>query len=163
MTDLLRSLVAQRYAPQAIPGSRDGEIAQLLSAVTSHEDFDGLAQDLDLASGRILNLFAKRAASLAVRTSDASWIRLGLIAALLSSTVEDYREIARTESVLFRAAELAGFDPVVLFETAAAIATSDAAETARLFAHADESSRSISVMGYKEGSDDDGFRFLSLW
>src|SRR5215472_9283543 len=105
MAELLRSLVSERYAPQAIPGSRDDEIASLISAVVSREDFDKLASCLDLAAARVLNLFAKRAASLAVRTGDSSWVRLGLIAALLSSTVEDYREIARTHSILFRAAE----------------------------------------------------------
>jgi hypothetical protein len=79
----------------------------------------------------------------AVRVGDVSWVRLGLIAALLSSTIEDYREIARTNSLLFRAAELLGADPVALFESAAAIASPDAAEAARLFANADESARSI--------------------
>lgn len=163
MTDLLISLAAQRYAPEAVPGPRDGEIAKLISAVASHLDFDNLASGLNLASCRILNLFAKRTASLAVRMDDASWIHLGLIAALLSSTVEDHREIARTHSLLFRAAELVGSDPVELFESAAAIASPDAAEGARLFAHAGESARSISVMGYMEGVDEDGFRFISAW
>jgi hypothetical protein len=60
---------------------------------------------------------------------DASWIRYGLIAAMLSGTVEDYREIARTNSLLFRAAELGGFDPVTLFESAAEVADADSAET----------------------------------
>lgn len=163
MSDLLRMLTTEKYSPQTIPGPRDTEIAELISTVVSREDFDNLASGLDLDSGRILNLFAKRAASLAVRRDDAEWIRLGLIAALLSGTVEDYREIARTNSLLFRAAELLGSDPVALFESAAGLADSDGAETARLFAHADESARSISVMGYREGTDEDGFRFLSLW
>jgi hypothetical protein len=163
VSELLASLAAERYAPQAIPGAHDGEIAKLISAVASREDFDSLASGLDLRSGRILNLFAKRAASLAVRAGDGTWIRLGLIAALLSSTVEDYREIARTHSLLFRAAEIVGSDPVELFDSTAAIASSDAAEGARLFAHADESARSIAVMGYTEGSDGDGFRFISSW
>lgn len=163
MTKLLRSLVKERYAPQAIPGARDDEIASLISSVASRQDFDKFASCLDLASGRVLNLFAKRAASLAVRIGDVSWVRLGLIAALLSSTVEDYREIARTNSILFRAAELVGSDPVELFESASEVASSEAAEAARLFARADESARSISVMGYTEGADDNGFRFLSSW
>lgn len=163
MAGLLRSLVAERYAPEAIPGPRDAEIASMLSSVATRQDFDSLASSLDLRSGRIMNLFAKRMASLAVRTGDAAWIRRGLVAALLSSTVEDYREIARTHSLLFRAAELVGVDPVALFDSAAAIASSDAAEAARLFAHADESARSIAVMGYTEGTDDDGFRFISSW
>lgn len=163
MSTLLQSLVKERYTPHAIPGSRDTEIANLISAVASRKDFDKLASCLDIARGRLLNLFAKRAASLAVRIGDVSWVRLGLIAALLSSTVEDYREIARTNSILFRAAELVGSDPVALFESASEIASSEPAEAARLFAHADESARSISVMGYTEGADDDGFRFLSSW
>lgn len=163
MSDLLRTLAAEEYSPQAVSGPRDGEIARLISAVVSRKDFDNLASGLDLDSSRILNLFAKRAASLAVRRGDVEWVRLGLIAVLLSGTVEDYREIARTNSLLFRAAELVGSDPATLFESAAELADSDGAETARLFAHADESARSISVMGYREGTDEDGFRFMSLW
>ncbi len=163
MNELLRSLAAQRYAPQGIPGPRDDEISNLISTLVSRSDFDNLASGIDLTIGRILNMYAKRSASLAVRTGDASWIRLGLIAALLSSTVEDFREIARTNSLLFRAAELVDADPVQLFESAAAVASSAEAETARLFAHADQSARSISVMGYTEGSDSDGFRFISMW
>lgn len=163
MNKLLRSLAEQRYAPRAIPGPRDAEIADLISAVATRDDFDSLASGLDLRSSRILNLFAKRAASLAVRTGDVAWIQLGLRGALLSSTAEDYREIARTNSLLYRASEIVGSDPVELFESAAAIASSDAAEAARLFAHADESARSITVMGYTEGSDGDGFRFISSW
>jgi hypothetical protein len=160
---LLQALVEERYAPQAIPGPRDGDIASLVSAARSPEGFDALASSLDLAAARILNLFAKRAASQAVRTGDVSWVRFGLAAVLLSSTAEDYREIARTNSILYRAAELVGADPVDLFDSAAEIASSEAAETARLFARADESARSIGVMGYAEGTDDDGFRFMSTW
>ena len=163
MPELLRSLAAQRYASGRVPGPRDDEISDLISTVASRSDFDNLASGIDLAIARILNMYAKRSASLAVRTGDASWVRLGLVAALLSSTVEDYREIARTNSLLFRAAELVGADPVQLFESAAAVASSEEAEVARLFAHADESARSISVMGYTEGSDSDGFRFISTW
>lgn len=163
MPELLKELAAERYSPEAIPGRRDNEIVELLSTVHSTHDFNSIASGLDLPSGRVLNLFAKRAASLAVRQRDASWIRYGLIAAMLSGTVEDYREIARTNSLLFRAAELAGFDPVAVFESAAELADADSAETARLFAHANESARSISVMGYAEGDDGDGFRFISLW
>lgn len=163
MAKLMQALIEERYAPQAIPGPRDGEIASLMSAVRSREDFDQLASRLDLAAARILNLFAKRAASQAVRVGDVSWVRFGLVAVLLSSTVEDYREIARTNSILYRAAELVGSDPVNLFDSASEIASSEAAETARLFARADESARSISVMGYAEGADDDGFRFMSSW
>jgi|HubBroStandDraft_1064217.scaffolds.fasta_scaffold04900_3 hypothetical protein len=163
MSELLRTLAAQRYAPRAIPGPRDSEIAELISTVVTRKDYDDLASGLDLRGCRILNLFAKRAASLAVRLGDDSWVRRGLIAAMLSSTVEDYREIARTNSLLYRAAELAGSDPVALFESAAQLADSVTAETTRLFSHADESARSISVMGYTEGADEDGFRFISLW
>jgi hypothetical protein len=52
---------------------------------------------------------------------------------------------------------------VDLYDSAAEVASPEAAETARLFAGADESGRSISVMGYTDGSDDDGFRFMSTW
>jgi hypothetical protein len=161
--ELLHSLAAQRYAPQNIPGPLDDEIRESISVVTSRGEFDSVTTGLDLASCRILNLFAKRAASLAVRASDDSWVRVGLIAALLASTVEDYREIARTHSLLFRAAELVGSDPIDLFEGAATIASSEAAEGAQLFVHADESARSISTMGYREGADATGFRFMSNW
>lgn len=163
MPELLRELAADRYAPDAIPGPRDNEIVELLSTIRSSHDFNSIASELELPSGRVLNLFAKRAASLAVRLHDAMWIRYGLIAAMLSGTVEDYREIARTHSLLFRAAELVGFDPVGAFESVAELADADSAETTRLFAHANESARSIAVMGYVEGNDGDGFRFISLW
>jgi hypothetical protein len=161
--ELLRSLAADRYVARSVPGPRDDEIAELVGNVTSVEDFASLASGLDLASGRVLNNFAKRAASQAVRLANESWVRHGLIAALLSATVEDYREIARTNSLLFRAAELIDSEPVELFEEAAELATPDVANAFRIFAHADESARSISVMGYVEGADDDGFRFISEW
>jgi hypothetical protein len=162
-SELISSLAAERYVARRVPGPRDDEIAELVSRVTSVEEFSSHAAGLDLASGRVLNNFAKRAASLAVRLASESWVRHGLIAALLSGTVEDYREIARTNSLLFRAAELVGSDPVELFEEAAALATPDVAGAFRAFAHAAESARSISVMGYVEGSDDGEFRFISEW
>ncbi len=162
-SDLLRSLAAEKYVARTVPGAHDGEIAELVATVTSVQAFADVAAGLDLRSGRILNNFAKRAASLAVRQRSESWIRHGLMAAMLASTVEDYREIVRTISLLFRAAELIDSDPVALFEAAAELAEPDAAETVRLFAHADESTRSISVMGYSEGIDDTGFRFISNW
>ena len=160
---LLRSLVTERYSPKTIPGQHDNEIAELVAGVASVAEFERIAARLDPASGKVLNLFARRAASLAVRLQSDSWVRYGLIAALLSATVEDYREIARTHSLLFRAAELIGSNPIVAFEAVAQLATSEEAEGARLFAHADESAKSISVMGYQEGVDDTGFRFISLW
>jgi hypothetical protein len=161
--DLIRSLAAERYVARRVPGPRDDEIAQLLDRVISVEDFRHIAAGLDLPGGRVLNNFAKRAASLAVRLASETWVRRGLRAALLSGTVEDDREIARTRSLLFRAAELIGCDPAELFEETAALATPDVADAFRVFAHADESARSISVMGYVEGSDEDGFRFISEW
>lgn len=144
--EVLSRLAETGYAPRRIPGDHDAEIADLMSRVQTAEEFSRIAQDLDLATGRILLAFAARTASYAVRVQDATWIRYGLMAAQLDLTQDDPREILVIYSILYRGLELLKVDPVGTFTEVARQATPEIGNVTVGFAQRDEQDKSIAAM-----------------
>jgi hypothetical protein len=151
------------YGPRKIPAPLDQEIAAFVRNVSAADSFVAALNELDHRSARVLTAFAERMASLAIRHQDGRTLRDGLIAcALAISRTDDPREVLPVFSLLFRAAEMIGDDPVAEFDRVAGIA-GEAGASLRSFARRDPADRSIEAMAYIEGNDADGFRFIRTW
>jgi hypothetical protein len=107
--------------------------------------------------------FAERAASIAIRHQDARELRAGLLAAAVAlDLTDDPREILPRLSLLHRAAEMMGNDPVTEFRQADQMLQGKAPELVNFLARS-PSDRSIQAMAYEKGNDKQGLRFLRTW
>lgn len=150
------------YGSGRLPSVRDREIHGLLRGVETDEDVGYFVQTVPHDGGRVLNAFAERAASMAVRRQDARELRAGLLALLIAQRVSrEQREIMPTLALLYRAAEMIGHDPRVEFTQ---ICDKFGASIALVnFVRRTPDDRAIQAMGFEEGDDEDGFRFLRNW
>lgn len=161
--DLISRLADTGYKSEDIPGDHDFEIAESVSSINSPEQFAEVTQTLSLRTARVLLAFAYRAASYAVRVNDPNWVRNGLIAAQLTLAQEDTREVLVIYSLLYRSLELLAVDPNAMFQDVAERAGGKFGDVTREFAKRNEHDKSISAMGYAEGADETGFKFICTW
>ena len=150
------------YGRDGLPSVRDGEIRDLLLRMDS-VGFDRVASLVPPGGDRVLTAFAERAASIAVRHQDARELRVGILAAAIAqATTDDAREPLPALALLHRAAEMIGHDPGSEFTAAYEISGGRARGLPDFLRRSDED-RKIEAMGYAEGDDQRGFRFLRNW
>jgi hypothetical protein len=145
--DLLARLSRENYQPWKVPGPHDAAIAAELAGVDSTGSFETLASSIDLAVGRVLNSFAFRMATFALRRQDPAWIRYGLIAAQLAMMVDDDRSVLPSFALLYRSAELIGVDATSVFREMSFLAEHPMRETPRQFADRAPADKAIEAMG----------------
>jgi hypothetical protein len=86
-----------------------------------------------------------------------------MAAQLALALTDDSREVLPTLSLLFRACQLIGEDPVVEFRASAhAVRASPDGEFMKFLDRSPED-QSIGAMGFEEGNDAAGFRFQRNW
>lgn len=56
-----------------------------------------------------------------------------------------------------------GIEPNVVFDQAAMLMDNEVAEGIRSFPRRSKEDKSLEAMGYREGNDDDGFRYMRTW
>jgi len=157
--DLLARLAREDYRPRKVPGPHDSAIAAELGRVDSAESFETLASSIDLAVGRILNAFAYRMATFALRRQGQAWIRYGLVAAQLAMMVDDDRGVLPSYALLYRSAELIGVEATILFTEMSFMTESPMRETPAQFANRAPEDRSIEAMGLILVNEPDGPAF----
>lgn len=111
------------------------------------------------ATDSVLEAFAERAASLAVRTKDDIWIRNGVAALCATSIASDRRESEIVLCLLYDAAIRLGLSPRAVFSEGLFLKRN----LIESFLCRDEKDKSLSSMGYIAGSDPDGFRYVRTW
>jgi hypothetical protein len=151
------------YGREGLPCGRDGQIRDLILDVTANNSFEQVAQRLPQSADRVLSAFAERAASLAVRQQDERELRAGLYAAALAlALTTDAREVLPSVALLYRAATMIGRDPDREF-AAVSDWIGDHAPGLIEFTRRAPADRTIEAMGFEEGVDENGFRFLCPW
>ena len=80
---------AAEYWLASIPIRRDFELLSVLTRPLSSAEIDQLPED----AVNVMNAFARRAATMAGRTNDHAWVHAGAVAALISITLRDTRNI----------------------------------------------------------------------
>jgi hypothetical protein len=152
----------QGYLPQP-PNARDGEIADLMNKVVAERAVAQFARDIEGGHARVLAVFAERMASAAIRNPDPELLRLGLIALLLSFRHDDSREALIVFPLFCNGLRKLKVDQDLFLteirETIGDLLVAPLIE----FLKRPEADRSLDSMGYSEGADGDGFRFVRRW
>jgi hypothetical protein len=151
------------YGRADLPSTRDGQIRDLVLGVADNATFERAIRLMPRDADRVLSAFAERAASIAVRHQDVRELRAGLLAiALAQAITNDPRDPLAPLALLHRASEMIGSDPNSDF-----VAVNDLVEGRGGglldFLHRSPDDKAIAAMGYEEGDDKHGFRFIRNW
>jgi hypothetical protein len=113
----------------------------------------------------VLRGYAERMASLAVREGSSERAALGLTALALAMEVEtlDVRDSLLILPLLYDAVVRVGATPEKIFEEVAELDLGRGSDLVRSFFRRAPENRSITSMGYRVGSDRDGFRYERTW
>jgi hypothetical protein len=151
------------YLPQGIPTARDDEISDLLSKVIVEQRIVQFTRNLKDGHGAVLRAFAERMTSAAVRNGDQGLLRKGLIALLLSSRSPDFRDTLMIFPLFYHAAGRLGLDLGPFLDSIRQTIGDPFSAPFAEFLKRPATNKSLQVMGYAEGADNDGFRYIRNW
>lgn len=146
------------YGSRPLPDVLDFAVVRALSSERPSSDGSNTISHSKTADS-VLEAFAERAASLAVRTKDDIWIRNGVAALCATSIASDRRESEIVLCLLYDAAIRLGLSPRAVFSEGLFLKRN----LIESFLCRDEKDKSLSSMGYIAGADADGFRYLRTW
>jgi len=162
----LRLLGSERtngYGPSSIPSPIDNEVTALLMqlAIVSERKF--VESQMVERHGLVLLAYAERMASYAVRTNQEEHIVKALLALSVAGKLVYYKESLPVVSLLYRSIQKLGLDPSKLFEKIPSDGDDEFACYLKTFPSRSQEDRSIEAMGFVEGHDSDGFRYIRTW
>jgi hypothetical protein len=168
MVQSLQALDTTRLAgwfDSEIPNHFDDEIAAIVKACNELDDETKIALRgrLRLDDKYLLLGFAERMASFAVRGKSYEPLMIALLAMFLQIGVGDVREDILCLTLVHAAAQKIGVDPRFVFmESARQFGLEDTSGLEAYLRRSDKD-KSLESMGYVEGTDEDGFRFVRTW
>ena len=112
---------------------------------------------------RVFLAFAERMASLAVRLNSHKPLMTAMIAMFLQIGIGDVREDIIVLTLIHDASKRVGTDPGFVFLESARQFGLDDTSGLEAYLRRSDDSKSLKSMGYSEGADEDGFRFVRLW
>ena len=144
------------YLPKPIPALRDREISDLLSRTIANSALATLHHRVEEGHAMVLQVFAERMATAAVRNKEPAFLRVGLTALLLT--------LAKPLMILplycDAVSKLHIYSSRFADALRGTVGDRMIAPFTEYMARAD---RSLKSMGYGEGVDADGFRYLRNW
>ena len=149
------------YLPKRIPIARDGEIDDLLSRYIARRSVARLQRCMQEGNKLVLRAFAERMASAAIRNSSPGQLRLGLIALLLTLDGLDARDGLTILPLYYDAILRLRPDPFEFTESVRQIIGDRMAVPLTEFLK--RADKSLKAMGFSEGADADGFRYVRNW
>lgn len=148
-----------------IPNEIDDEITDLIKAYLELDD-EGkrkVRESVQRDQKFVFLAFAERMASLAVRLNSQGPLMTAMTAMFLQIGTGDVREDILRLTLVYAAAQKLGIDPRFVFlESARQFGLQNTSGLEAFLERSDED-KSIDSMGYAEGEDDDGFRFVRTW
>lgn len=158
----LASEYTHGYGPTPIPNQIDKEIEFLIDAVTKDTEAK-ILPEMNETHGFVLLAYAERMASLAVRENDVDILSRGLTSLSIASKLVYIKEVLPVLALLYHSASKLGID---LLELLSALNLDDDDELTpyiKRFPNRSTEDRSIQAMGYVEGDDGGGFRYVRTW
>jgi hypothetical protein len=151
------------YGPRPIPHPLDEPVEILLRAIRRDGPTGGeIISCLDEEVGWVLLAYAERAAALAVRLGSLLVLELAIVGLGLAQP-GDYRDKLVVMPLPWRSTELLGESPHAIYAQIAAELPEPGRRDLLSFAQRSPPDQTLSVMGYREGADQDGFRYVRLW
>jgi hypothetical protein len=153
------------YGPLPIPQVRDEQTTELLRAWMNldHVSRTEAASEITDMRARVFLAYGERMASFAVREHDEDFLVLGLIAVGLDGWRYDWRENVLKLPLFYDAATRLGVSPEVIFSKTYAFLSEKVVTGLEGFLRRSPHDKSLAVMGYIAGSDDQGFRYIRTW
>ena len=145
------------YGLKELPSQRDDELRALIESSTPAELAPAIRHDMH----PVLRVFAERAASLAVRTGDASWLKIGLVALTLADL--ESRESLLILPLYVDSARGLNFETRLLFGTVGNLFGGAAANSLQAFLGRSPQDRSLDSMGYSSEGEGRNFRYKRTW
>jgi hypothetical protein len=102
-------------------------------------------------------------ASLAVRSSNVETLRIGLLALALAGLAEGSRDALIILALFYHACPLLGSTAARIFQSIGRVVGGHAAVELKAFLARSQKDKSLEVMGYEVGQDQDGFRYKRNW
>ena len=164
----IRTLNTTRLAgwgASRIPNEIDDEITSILKAYLELDDGGKtkVRQEVRHDQKFVFLAFAERMASLAIRLKSQEPLMMAMMALFLQIGTGDVREDILRLTLVYAATHKLGIDPRFLFlESARQFGLHNTSGLEAFLERSDED-KSIDSMGYAEGEDDDGFRFVRTW
>jgi hypothetical protein len=165
LEDLIKLLGSKRtdgYGPRRIPHRLDQDVHKLLGVLSRATDDDRAAALSRMVErhGSVMVAFAERMASHAVRTGQSRYLDYGMTALAVASYLIYIKEVIPILSLLYRSTQKLGLEARGVFNTAIPVpAAAGLQQIVDEFLNRSERDRSIEVMYYVEGQDQDGFRY----
>jgi hypothetical protein len=160
---VLEPAVNQAYLPKPIPTERDNEILQVLVSCIADNSVARFSQALKPGHASVLQAYAERMASMAVRNRNPETLRMGLFALLLGCREPDNREMLTIFPLFLDAAQILGISSSGLIEPVRIIAGDTLIGPFMKFLNRSDENKSLRVMGYDKSADQDGFRYIRNW
>ena len=153
------------YGPLPIPQVRDEQITELIRAWMNldHISRTESASEITDKQAGVFRAYGERMASFAVRQCDADFLVLGLIAIGLDGWRSDWRENVLVLPLFYDAATRLGVSPELTFGKTYAFLSERVVNGLEGFLRRFPHDRSLAVMGYEAGADDQGFRYIRTW
>jgi hypothetical protein len=151
------------YLARSIPQPRDRDISNVLRAWMALDEIDRKQSEVSGDQHWIMLSYSERMASLAVRERSQDLIMLGLIALGVDGCHYDWRDNVLIVALHYDAAKRIGASPEDIFESAARLLPDKPASGLRSFLRRSAHNKSLEVMGYIVGNDEDGFRYQRTW
>jgi hypothetical protein len=166
LAEWLSSEQNRGYGPLPIPQVRDEQITKLIRAWMNLDHIsrtESASEITEMKQARVLRAYGERMASFAVRERDADFLVLGLIAVGLDGWRYDWRENLLIIPLFYDAATRLGVSPEITFGKTYPFLSEKVVNALEAFLRRSPHDRSLAVMGYKAGADDQGFRYIRTW
>lgn len=154
----------RRYGPRPIPDPLDDEVTAFVERLEKGgPDAVRNASAVVSESGRdVLQAYAGRVASQAVRRGEPSILLHAVVALVVAGLDRNYPEALMGMALIDHSAMKIGADLERILEEASAIVGHPGTVSLVMWISRAPEKRTISVMGYAESEDDDGFRYRRL-
>jgi len=163
--DCLRMTNNVGCGPLPIPQRRDDEIREIILRWAGLDESTRriAGESIEDDQRYTLLAYSERMASLAVRKRSSELIYLGLLALGIDGWRDDWRDNAVLLALHHDAAKKIGIDPDIVFGSAGDLLARKVSESLQSFLRRSGEDQSLEAMGYEEGRDDGGFRYVRTW
>jgi hypothetical protein len=161
---VLEALTVESYYPSPMPDAADDALAEIVSAFTAWPTpvREGFLAQLPHQKRGLFGIFGHRAATLAVRRTDADLLRLGLIGNLIAnSPIPPNRNVEAALAVFYHCARKLNLEPIDLFSESSQFADEEMA--ARLLSFGNKPDVTLKQYGWREIKTPDGVRYKFEW
>jgi len=160
----LGSEYSHGYGPSLLPGKIDEEVESLVDAIAADGgEQSAIVLKMSETHGLVLLAYAERMASLAVRRGENAMLEKSMAALRIASALTYVKEALPVLCLLSNSAKKLGVDVNKFFALTTINLKGELKPYIEAFSNRSDEDRSIEAMGYIEGEDEQGFRYLRTW